>query len=137
MQMSPIIAVHLTAAVGALVLGPVVLWARRGRTQRPRLHRALGYAWVTLMVMTAVSAVFIRDFRLPNVGGYTLIHLLVPAVFYGLGRAFWKLFRGDVRGHRLAMQVTYVSACIVAGGFTLLPSRYLGQLLWSHWLGLA
>jgi hypothetical protein len=35
------------------------------------------------------------------------------------------------------MQVTYVSACIVAGGFTLLPSRYLGQLLWSHWLGLA
>ena len=75
MQMSPIIAVHLTAAVGALALGPVVLWARRGRTQRPRLHRALGYAWVTLMVMTAVSAIFIRDFRLPNLSGFTLIHL--------------------------------------------------------------
>ena len=104
MQMSPIIAVHLTAAVSALVLGPVVLWARRGRTQRPRLHRALGYAWVTLMVMTAVSALFIRDFKLPNIGGYTPVHLLVPVVFFGLTRAFWKLAKGDIRSHRISMQ---------------------------------
>jgi len=136
MQMSPIIAVHLTAAVSALVLGPVVLWARRGRTQRPRLHRALGYAWVTLMVMTAVSALFIRDFKLPNIGGYTPVHLLVPLVFFGLTRAFWKLTKGDIRSHRISMQVTYISACIVAGGFTLLPSRHLGQILWGQWLGL-
>jgi uncharacterized membrane protein len=136
MQMSPIIAVHLTAAVSALVLGPVVLWARRGGTQRPRLHRALGYAWVTLMVMTAVSALFIRDFKLPNIGGYTPVHLLVPVVFFGLTRAFWKLAKGDIRSHRISMQATYISACIVAGGFTLLPSRYLGQMLWGQWLGL-
>lgn len=137
MQMSPVIAVHLTAALGALAIGPAVLWARRGRTQRPRLHRALGYAWVTLMVMTAVSALFIRDFKLPNMGGYTLIHLLIPATFLGLGRAFRQLARHDIRGHRIAMQVTYIGACIVAGGFTLLPSRYLGQLVWSQWLGWA
>ncbi|RZL94576.1 MAG: DUF2306 domain-containing protein [Variovorax sp.] len=137
MQMSPVIAVHMTAALGALVLGPVVLWARRSSAQRPRLHRALGYAWVTLMVMTALSAIFIRDFRLPNIGGYTLVHLLVPAVFIGLTRAFWKLARHDIRGHRISMQATYISACIVAGGFTLLPNRYLGQLVWNQWLGLA
>lgn len=136
MQMSPTIAVHMTAAIGALALGPIVLWARQGRTKRPTLHRALGYAWVTLMVMTAVSAIFIRDFRLPNIEGYTLIHLLVPATFFGLTRAFMKLARRDIKGHRLTMQVTYVAACIVAGAFTLLPSRYLGQLLWSQWLGL-
>jgi uncharacterized membrane protein len=34
------------------------------------------------------------------------------------------------------MQATYISACIVAGGFTLLPSRYLGQMLWGQWLSL-
>ena len=137
MQMSPVIAIHLAAASSALALGPVVLWARRSRTQRPRLHRALGYAWVTLIVMAALSALFIRDFRLPNIGGYTLVHLLVPATFFGLSRAFWKLARGDIRGHRIAMQATYISACIVAGAFTLLPSRYLGQLVWGQWLGLA
>ncbi|MBU1360948.1 MAG: DUF2306 domain-containing protein [Gammaproteobacteria bacterium] len=136
MQMTHTIAVHMTAAIGALALGPVVLWSRRGREQRPRLHRALGYAWVTLIVMTAVSAIFIRDFRLPNLAGYTPIHLLVPATFYGLGRAFFKLAQHDIRGHRISMQVTYASACIVAGAFTLLPSRYLGQLLWGQVLGL-
>jgi uncharacterized membrane protein len=31
----------------------------------------------------------------------------------------------------------YVSACLVAGAFTLLPSRYLGGLVWHQWLGLA
>ena len=30
------------------------------------------------MVVTAVSALFIRDFRMPNLAGYTPIHLLVP-----------------------------------------------------------
>ena len=76
--MTPLIAVHMSAALGAVVLGPVALWARRAGRSRPRLHRAFGYAWVTLMVAAAVTAVFIRDFSLPNVGGYTPIHLLVP-----------------------------------------------------------
>ena len=137
MQMSPVIAVHLTAAVGALVLGPVVLWSRKGRVQRPTLHRSMGYAWDTLIALTALSAVFIRDCRLPNIGGYTPVHLLVPATFIGLALAFFHLARRDIAGHRRVMQITYIPACLVAGGFTLLPSRYLGQLLWGQWLGLA
>lgn len=136
MQMSPVIAIHLSAALGALAIGPAVLWARKGRTQRPRLHRALGYAWVTLMVMAALSALFIRDFKLPNLGGYTPIHLLVPAVFVGLALAFRHLARRNIRGHRIAMQATYIGGCLVAGAFALLPSRYLGGLLWQGWLGL-
>jgi len=137
MQMSPVIAVHLTAAVGALALGPVVLWSRKGRVQRPTLHRSLGYAWVTLIVLTALSAMFIRDFKLPNIGGYTPVHLLVPSTLMALALAFHRLARRDIAGHRRVMQFTYVAACLVAGGFTLLPSRYLGQLLWGQWLGLA
>jgi len=136
MQMTPLIAVHMTAALGAVVTGPIALWARRGGVQRPRLHRAFGYAWVTLMLLTAVSAVFIRDFRLPNIAGYTPIHLLVPTTLVSLFGAFWFLARGNVRGHRKTMQFLYIGACIVAGAFTLLPNRYLGQLVWGG-LGLA
>lgn len=131
MQLTPVIAVHMTAAIGATLTGPVALWARRGRHQRPRLHRAFGYAWVTLMLVTAISAVFIRDRSMPNLAGYTPIHLLVPLTLAGLFGAFWKLAHGNVAGHKALMQRLYVAACIVAGGFTLLPSRYLGQLLWS------
>ena len=56
MQLTPTIAIHMSAALGALALGPVALWARKGAKQRPMIHRAFGYAWVTLMVITAVSA---------------------------------------------------------------------------------
>ena len=131
MQLTPVIAVHMTAAIGAVLTGPVALWARKGRQQRPRLHRAFGYAWVTLMLVTAVSALFIRDHGMPNLAGYTPIHLLVPGTLAGLFGAFWKLAHGNVRGHKAVMQNLYLRACVVAGGFTLLPGRYLGQLLWS------
>ena len=136
MQLTPIIAIHMSAALGALVLGPVALWARKGRTQRPRLHRAFGYAWVTLMLATALSAIFIRDFRLPNINGFTPIHLLIPVTLTGLFGAFWFLARRNIAGHRTAMQQLYFGACIVAGGFTLLPGRYLGDLVVGQWLGL-
>ena len=59
MTMTPTIAIHASAAVAAIALGPLALWARRTRAQHPRLHRAFGYAWVTLMVVAAVSALFI------------------------------------------------------------------------------
>ena len=131
MQLTPIIAIHMAAAIAAVVTGPVALWARSGSRPHPRLHRAFGYAWVTFMVVTAVSAIFIRDFRLPNIAGYTPIHLLVPIVFASLFGAFWALARGNIARHRLAMRALYVAACLVAGGFTLLPDRLLGQQLWG------
>ena len=136
MSMTPAIAIHVTAAVGALVLGPVALWARRGAQQRPRLHRAFGYAWVTLMVITAISALFIRPGKLPNINGFSPIHLLVPVTLVGLFGAFWFLAKGNIEAHRKVMQRLYIGACIVAGGFTLLPKRYLGQLVFGQWLGL-
>lgn len=136
MDLTPTIAVHMTAALGALATGPVALWARRAGQQRPVLHRAFGYAWVTFMLVTALSAVFIRDHALPNIGGYTPIHLLVPVTLASLAAAFHQLAKGNVRGHRLVMQNLYLGACIVAGAFTLLPNRMLGRLVWGS-LGLA
>jgi uncharacterized membrane protein len=135
MQLTARIAVHMTAAIGAVATGPVALWARKGRAQRPRLHRAFGYAWVTLMIVTAVSAIFIRDFRRPNLAGFTPIHLLIPVTLVCLFGAFWFLAHGNIAGHRKTMQRLYLAACVVAGGFTLLPGRYLGNLLWGQ-LGL-
>ncbi len=131
MTLTPTIAIHLTAALGALVLGPWVIWARLGRTRRPRLHRALGMVWVALMVVTALSAIFIRDFSLPNLAGYTPIHLLVPVSLITLFVAFRQLYRGHIRSHRIAMINLYLGACVTAGLFTLLPSRLLGGWLWG------
>lgn len=135
MQLTHTIAVHMSAAIGALLIGPIVLWARRGQRIRPWLHRALGYAWTTLMLVAAISALFIRDFNLPNVGGYTPIHLLIPVTLVSLFMAFRALARRELETHRKTMQSLYIGACLVAGAFTLLPSRYLGQVIWHDWLG--
>lgn len=135
MVLSPLIAVHMTAALLALVTGPFAIWARKGHTQRPRLHRALGYGWVACMVLTALSAFFIRDHSLPNVGGFTFIHLFIPLTLGSLFVAFRALAVGNLRLHSMTMQRLYCSACLLTGSLTLLPSRYLGQLLWGQWLG--
>lgn len=88
------------------------------------------------MVITAVSAIFIRDFTIPNIAGYTPIHLLVPFTLFGLLGAIVYMLRGDITNHRKTMQKVYIGACLVAGVFTLLPGRYLGQLLWHTGAGL-
>ncbi|MFN7152761.1 MAG: DUF2306 domain-containing protein [Acidovorax sp.] len=136
MQLTPVIAIHLAAALAATAIGPLALWARKGRTQRPRLHRAAGYAWVTLMVATAVSALFITGGGGPRWGSFGLIHLLIPLTLGMLVVSFVFLARRNVVGHRKTMQYIYVGACVVAGGFTLLPDRLLGQSLWTA-LGVA
>jgi uncharacterized membrane protein len=75
MQIEPVIAIHMSAALLATAIGPVALWARRQGSHTAALHRGAGYAWVTLMVLTALSAVFIRHSPLALLGGFSLIHL--------------------------------------------------------------
>jgi uncharacterized membrane protein len=136
MQIEPVTAIHMSAALLATAIGPVALWARRQGATLPRLHRGAGYAWVTLMVLTALSAVFIRHSPLALLGGFSLIHLLIPLTLGMLVVAFRYLFGGNITGHRKTMRNLYVGACVVAGIFTLSPHRLLGQLVWGQWLGL-
>lgn len=121
---SAAVIVHLAAALAALGLGPVALLARKGT----RLHRAAGYAWFTLMLATALSSVFILDRRLPNLGGYTAIHLLTLGALVGLALGVACIVQGNVRGHRRAMAATYVGL-VVAGLFALAPHRLVGGWL--------
>lgn len=131
---SPLVTVHLAFALGALLLGPLALWARKGS----RGHRAAGYAWVALMLGAAVSSLFLRSGDMPNIAGYTPIHLVTLTTFGGVGGGLWFIIaRRDAAMHRRFMQGTYIGGCIVAGLFALAPKRYLGNLLWNEWLGKA
>jgi uncharacterized membrane protein len=135
-SLTPLVAVHLTSALLAVVTGPVALWARKGATQRPRLHRAFGYAWVTLMIIAAVSALFIPAVVMPIAFGMGPIHGLSFLTLGMLAVSFWFLAKGNIDGHRKTMQNLYLGACVIAGAFTLMPGRFLGNLVWGQWLGL-
>lgn len=127
MSFTPVIAIHTAAALAAVVIGPLALWSRRSGHVRTRLHRAAGYSWVLLMVFSALSALFIPAARLPNIAGFGPIHLLVPFVLLMLVVAMRHMLRGRLQAHRQTMLQLYIGACLVAGAFTLLPGRLLGQ----------
>ena len=131
-HLSPIIVAHMSLALGALALGPLALSARKGST----LHRASGYAWVVLMLGAAISSAFIRDFRLPNLMGYTPIHIFTVLSLVGVTAAVVFAVRRNIALHRRIMWRTYLFGCIGAGVFALLPSRFLGDLVWHQWLAL-
>lgn len=120
----PAVVVHLVVSVAALVLGPLALWLRKGS----RWHRIVGYTWVVLMAGAALSSVFIRDFRLPNLFGYTAVHSLTLATIVGISLGIWHISRRNITRHRRVMQLTY-GAVVLAGAFAFLPERYLGGLV--------
>jgi uncharacterized membrane protein len=128
----PLVALHLAAAVGALIVGALLMARRKGTFS----HRTLGWSFVVLLGAAALTSAFIRDTGMPNIAGYTPIHLLtvVTAVFLPLGVLHAR--RGNVQDHRRTMTWLYIGACIVAGLFTLVPGRFLGNLLWHQGLGL-
>ena len=123
MQVKPLVFAHLIAAVAALLLGVAILTRRKGTFS----HRTLGWTWVALMTIAAASSVFIRDYRMPNVAGYTPVHLLTVTVALLLPLAIWRIRRGNVTGHRRMMTGLYIGGCIVAGLFALAPARFLGR----------
>src|SRR3954470_3158201 len=65
-----VIQLHAFAAMAAFVLGIVQLTAPKGTLP----HRTIGYVWVVLLAIIAISAFWIHEVRL--VGPFSPIHLL-------------------------------------------------------------
>jgi uncharacterized membrane protein len=133
LERHPLVLFHLVTALGALVLGVFIMARRKGTFD----HRLQGWTWVALMGATALASAFIRDYRMPNLAGVTPIHLFTASVAVLLPRGIVQIRRGQVAAHRKTMRGLFYGACVAAGVFTLLPGRFLGQLLWAQWLGVA
>ncbi len=129
-SLSPQIIIHLAAAISAVVLGPLAFWARLSSKQRPKLHRAFGYAWITVMLITAITALFIKS-RFPFWLHFSWIHLLIPVTLISLFGAFRFLAKGNIKAHKFTMLSLYINACLITGALTLLPGRFLGQFVWG------
>lgn len=121
MLTNPAIAIHLAAALPALLLGGWMLAARKGT---PR-HRRFGRAWVLLMAATAISSFWIR-----HSGHFSWIHLLSAWVLFILIMAVAAIYKGNVRAHRRWITGAYAGLA-VAGTFALMPHRLLGAAVWS------
>lgn len=122
---SPIIQVHAVAAIVAFLIGGVVLFGRKGTPT----HKALGRIWVVLMLMTAISSLFIWNMRIW--GLFSPIHILSMATLLGLWRAVAQARARNIASHRLVMQLVFLIALPVAGAFAFLPGRLMHEIVFG------
>lgn len=116
---APEIQVHAFAAMSAFVLGAVQIAAPKGTLP----HRTLGWVWVALMAVVAISSFWIHEIRLW--GQWSPIHLLSIFSPIMLVLAIWYARRHNVRGHKITMISIFFGALVVAGLFTFVPGRIM------------
>ena len=116
---APQIPLHAFAAMAAFVLGLVQFAAPKGTLP----HRTIGWIWVALMALVAVSSFWIHQIRL--LGPFSPIHLLSIFTLAMLPFGVWFAHRHRVADHRRVMVLMFSGALVIAGLFTLLPGRIM------------
>ena len=120
----PQVLVHLAAAAGAFLLGAAQLLGPKGTLP----HRVIGWTWAALMLVAAVSSIFIRDL---NHGAFSLIHILTGLTLVSLPMGLYAARRGNIRAHRGYMTGLFFGGLVVAGSLAFLP----GRTLWAVFFG--
>ncbi|MCC5982391.1 MAG: DUF2306 domain-containing protein [Oceanicaulis sp.] len=107
---------HAAAAIAAVGLGAVQLAAPKGTLP----HRQLGYVWVALMLIVAITAIFIR-----TGGSFSWIHIFVPLTLFGVAGLIIQARKGLVARHRGTVLGLYIGALMIPGVFSFLPGRLM------------
>ena len=115
-------AIHLAAVVPAVAIGVAQLFMTKGT----RLHKAMGWIWVLVMLVAVISSFWIMEIRKGS--GWSVIHLLSAWTLISLGLAIWYIRRGNVRAHKGYMVGTMMGLA-GAGLGALAPGRFLSIAL--------
>ncbi len=113
---------HAISASGALLLGAVQLAAPKGTLP----HRTLGYIWVGLMAITAITAIFIQ-----SGGHFSWIHVFVPLVLVAIVDLSWRARRGLTEKHRRTAMTLFFGALLIPGAFAFMPGRLMHEVMFG------
>jgi uncharacterized membrane protein len=113
---------HLSTIFVALALTPVMLLRPRG----DRLHRKLGWVWLSAMMLTAAISLFIDN---PHMSRFSYIHILSVFVLIQAPMIANAARKHNIKGHRRSVRAMVTGALLIAGFFTFPFNRLLG-----HWL---
>lgn len=121
--MSPLLLAHMIPALIAVPLGAWVLFSRKGNS----LHRYAGRIWAALMLITAITSLWITGLNAPH---WSPIHILSLVVIFFIPVAIYRAWQGDIANHKRHMRNMYFGL-LAAGAFAALPGRTFGQMLWG------
>jgi uncharacterized membrane protein len=121
--------IHVATVVPAFFLGTYqIFFSRKGAP----FHRALGYIYLALMTVTALTTLFIHQL-MPHgpFWGFSPIHLLVFLVLFGVVGALRGAWTHNIVMHRSAMLGVYIGGILIAGSLTLLPGRIMHAVVFG------
>lgn len=117
------IMIHVAAVLPTIPLGGWLLLARKGTA----LHKSLGKLWMGLMIVTALSALFIQ-----TSGHFSWIHLFVPITLHAAWKVIDTARKGDLKAHKTHLVRTYLTALLIPGIFAFaVPGRLMHVLLFG------
>jgi len=122
---APAIPLHAFAAMAAFVLGLLQFASPKGTLP----HRTVGWIWVALMLVVAISSLWIHQIRL--LGPFSPIHFLSIFTLVMLPLAVWKAHSHQVAAHRRIMISLFLGALLIAGLLTLLPGRIMHKVVFG------
>lgn len=120
--------IHVATIIPAFLLGTYQIFLS---TKGTPYHRATGYIYLTLMVITSIAALFIHAVNPRGFMGLSWIHLFVPLTLFGVYGAFVTARRHDIKGHRRAMIGVYVGGILIAGSLAFMPGRIMHSVVFG------
>jgi uncharacterized membrane protein len=120
----PSLQLHVAAALLALVVGVVIFLLPKGTG----FHRALGWTWVSSMIVVAATSVaMIFDLKT----GVNALHVFTAVTVVSLWGGLTGIRRGNVRQHAGSMIGLYVGGLIIAGAFAFIPGRTMWKVVFG------
>ncbi|MDQ0466200.1 putative membrane protein [Caulobacter ginsengisoli] len=119
-----VVQAHVGAAVTAIVIGGVLMTARKGVT----FHRTLGWIWAAAMGTTAVVSLFITGL---NGDYWSFIHLFSGWTLIMLPLALLAARGHRIGIHRRTMMGLFYGGLIINGFIAFLPGRVMWRLFFG------
>lgn len=119
------LSIHLLAALVAIAIGAIQLAGRKGTRQ----HKFIGWAWMTAMVIVAISSFWLKGF-MNIIWGFGPIHLLSLWILVCVAAAVYSARAGRIRTHK-GFTVGAYCGVVGAGLGAFAPGRMLSQALFG------
>ncbi|MEO7503618.1 MAG: DUF2306 domain-containing protein [Sphingomicrobium sp.] len=114
------LATHLATVIPAIPLGAYVILSKKGGAR----HKLLGKIWLSLMFVTAIATIFIRNI---NHGNFSWIHLFTLLSFVAVPKAIITARQGKIELHKMHLRNFFIGALIIAGLTAFTPGRTMWQ----------
>ena len=115
--------IHLIAVSPCLIIGAYLIYFSSEGSQN---HKALGWTYMVLMFFQSGVSLFMEARVGPQFfNHFGWIHLLSVLTIYTVPKSIYYIRKGNIKAHSRGMIILFWAGLIIAGGFTLVPGRYL------------